>query len=473
MPLDSSRLSSRVRDLLRGQPGPPGTRDEARPLDERDLPPGSGGPRYVPDDEVTVAPEAPTGCVVIERHYDLDTPHGRFPVGHYARTVDRAVDTLRVLAADGRTGRTDRPPRPGRLVWEDETRADDGAVPAGVPTSGPLLFFDLETTGLSGGAGTVAFLAGCGYFDEEGFHTRQYFLSGYEAEHELLVSLGAFTRRFAGLVSFNGRTFDVPLIEMRYAFHRIESPFQSMPHVDMLPPARRLWRRRDLDNAGDPSWGSSRAESASCALGALEEAVLGVQRFGDVPGMEIPSRYFHFLRTGDMTPLDAVLEHNRLDLVSLAALTATAMRLVEEGPSAVASASQALAMGTIHERCGRADLAEDYYVRAAGTSPGQAVQLRADALRRLALSRRRRRRFDQAAEAWVAMLDAGLGGAADREARLALAVHHEHRTRDLSEARRLARQALATETDGAACAALRHRLARIERKLERLKIGSE
>ncbi|MEW5982797.1 MAG: ribonuclease H-like domain-containing protein [Acidobacteriota bacterium] len=475
MPTDASRLSSRVRELLRSQPGPVGTCDLARPLDGRDGPEGASREyRYVQDDEVTIVEDATTGCVVIERHYDAHTFHGRHPVGHYGAIVERALPVLPVLAADERAALRRRPVRPGRLRWDNERRVEPEPRPARAPAAGPLLFFDLETTGLSGGAGTVAFLVGCGCFDAGGFHTRQYFLSGYEAEHELLVSLSAFAGRFGGLVSFNGRTFDVPLIETRYLFHRLESPLPSLPHFDMLHPARRLWRRRETEVPGP--WASAGPSgAASCALRSLEEAILGVQRIDDVPGMEIPSRYFHYLRTGDLAPLHGVLEHNRLDLVSLAALTATAMRMAEEGADGAAAPHEALAMGGMFERAGRAEQAEACYARAAartghsrstaGTSGSGAGVIRAEALRRLAVHRRRRGQYAEAVEAWQAMLDVELGPDATREARRALAIHHEHRAHDLDAARRIAEQALAEETDEAASAALRHRLARLERKL--------
>jgi hypothetical protein len=338
-----------------------------------------------------------------------------------------------------------------------------------------LLFFDLETTGLSGGAGTLAFLVGCGFFDEDGFHTRQFFLSGYEAERELLDALTALAGRFNGLVTFNGRTFDVPLIETRYLFHRLESPFAEMPHFDMLHPARKLWRRRDIAQASHRDrWSGGRpGDSASCALGALEEAILGVERVGDVPGFEIPSRYFTYLRTGDLGPLAAVFEHNRLDLLSLAALTAVAARMAGEGPAGAPSPHEALAMGHIYERLGRWDEADACFARAAGlgASPWDARsidrEIRADALRHLALERRRQHRYEAAAEAWRQLLDADTGPAYSQEARRALAIHHEHRVRDLEEARRQAEQALASERDPAEAEALRHRLARLDRKLGR------
>ena len=295
-------------------------------------------------------------------------PHGRQAVAEYGETLARCLPALAVLAADERAAAAPREARPVRLDWGAGRGLADDRRRVGVPTDGPLLFFDLETTGLSGGAGTLAFLVGCGYFDADGFHTRQFFLSGYEAERELLDALTALAGRFNGLVTFNGRTFDVPLIETRYLFHRLESPFADLPHFDMLHPARKLWRRRGIAQASHRErWSGNRpGENASCALGALEEAILGVQRFDDVPGFEIPSRYFNYLRTGDLAPLAAVFEHNRLDLLSLAALTAIAAGMAGEGPAGAPSPHEALAMGQIYVRLGRWDEADACFARAAG-----------------------------------------------------------------------------------------------------------
>ena len=147
--------------------------------------------------------------------------------------------------------------------------------------------------GLAGGAGTYAFLIGCGYFDGPTFQTRQFFMADYADERDVLRAVEAFVEPVGGLVTFNGRTFDVPLIGTRYAMHRIRSPFDELPHVDMLHPARRLWRRRRDADAAQSRWPCApdergRGENASCALGALERAILGFERVGDVPGAEIP-----------------------------------------------------------------------------------------------------------------------------------------------------------------------------------------
>jgi uncharacterized protein YprB with RNaseH-like and TPR domain len=473
MPIDSSRLSARVRDVLKGHSGPGARPDHARPLDDADV---GEHPlrevRFVPDEDVPVSVERAEGCVVIEREYPAHVSHGRASVGDYAAAVNDHVQALALLAAEPPPDAAERrTPRAGTFEWDTRRRARDSRRRPGAPTSGPLLFFDLETTGLSGGVGTVAFLVGCGFFDGDQFRTRQFFLSGYEAEHDLLQSLATLTRGFEGLVSFNGRTFDVPLIEMRYAFHRLPSPFDDLPHFDMLHPARRLWRRRGGALADD-GWELTApdSDSESCALKSLEEAILRTGRVGDVPGFEIPSRYFQYLRTGDLDPLQAVFEHNRLDLLSLAALTGLAAKMAAGGPEAVPSAHESLAMGQLYECAGRDDQAEACFVQAAGL-PGSPWDpqcldgdIRVDALRKLALMRRRQRRFSDAADAWEAVLTIASRAAHLQEARQALAIHHEHRTRDLASARRLAESAAAAERDPARAAALSHRLGRLRRK---------
>jgi len=495
MPLDSNRLTSRLREILRHHPAPAGATDEARPLDDtlatgaassdaghpEDAASEATAPvrelRYVPDADVMPGADVAGGCVRLERQYEPEVAHGPHAVSRYADTLTRCLAALAVLAADSSAAMTSRAPRPGRLEWGSDARRfpRDDRRRVGAPTSGPLLFFDLETTGLSGGAGTLAFLVGCGYFEGDTFHTRQYFLSGYEAEHELLKHLADFTSRFNGLVTFNGRTFDVPLIDTRYLFHRLESPFASLPHFDMLQPARKLWRRRGgATRAHRQRWsGGSAGDAASCSLGALEEAILGVQRFDDVPGFEIPGRYFNYLRTGDLEPLQAVFEHNRLDLLSLAALTAIAAQMADEGPGGVPSPHEALAMGQIYERLGRLEEADTCFSRASGMG-GVAWDvnsidpvIRADALRALALHRRRQHRHDDAAAAWRALLESGAAAEYQQEARRALAIHHEHRARDFGAARRFVEHALASEQDPLEADALRHRLARLDRKLGR------
>jgi hypothetical protein len=320
-----------------------------------------------------------------------------------------------------------------------------------------VVFFDIETTGLSGGAGTIAFLAGCGWFEDEGFRVRQFFLAGPGGERAMLGALSDVLSNASLLVTFNGRTFDVPFMEMRWAFHRAAPPTDGIPHVDMLPAARRLWRRREMSSALD----------GGCNLTSLERAVLDVHRVGDVPGFEIPARYFHFLRTGDQPAVEPVLEHNRQDIVSLAALMSHALWLIGEGPEACREPGEQLALGRLYERAGERARAHQSYEMAAASVGDADVQR--EALARLAASLRREARHEDAARAWEGVLSVrGRGGSAslDVMANEALAVHNEHRRRDLAAARRYA-EALEQQVSARARRDVDHRIKRIDRKMRR------
>jgi hypothetical protein len=237
----------------------------------------------------------------------------------------------------------------------------------------------------------------------------------------------------------------------------------------MLPVARRFWRRRDGGAAG------ATAPETSCSLIALEQQLLGTSRRDDVPGFEIPSRYFHFVRTGDARQLCAVFNHNRLDLLSLAALTVRALHLVRVGPDGTDDPREALALGWFYARGGLDRRAQGAYARAvdlcAGDGPitGSSSAVRVDALRSLALARRRSRAYDEAAGYWRQLLEVrGCPRHLAREASEALAIHHEHRVRDLETAKAFALRGLEDGATPAWNEAVRHRLDRIDRKIESL-----
>lgn len=421
--MNSSPLTSRLRDLVHAGAerhavvpveGP--TRPSASPAhltavlggDVRDFGPGS--------------------CLVVDRAYAGDLKHGDLTIGRCADTAQRCLAHLSVLDAPGRQ-----------------------RVQAGSDQPS-MLFFDLETTGLAGGAGTYAFLVGCGAFVEGAFHTRQFFLIGYGVERPLLAAVAAQMAGRDVLVSFNGRTFDAPVLETRYLFHRAAVPFADLPHLDMLHVARRLWRCE-----------------AGCSLRILEGTLAGLSRRGDIPGSEIPARYVQYVRTGDARPLAPVFEHNRLDLLSLAVLTTTAMELIEQGAEGTRSARECLGLGRLYERAGMRDRAALCYAHAASGHVRGSRQDRAEALCWLARRMRRECRHDEAAGAWQQILalerSEGTAHRLTREAAHALAAHHEHRSRDLQAAHKYAvcaATAAATEADRLQA---RHRLVRLERKL--------
>ena len=208
----------------------------------------------------------------------------------------------------------------------------------------------------------------------------------------------------------------------------------------------------------------------------MERQVLGARRVGDVGGSEIPARYFQFVRSGDARPLAAVLEHNRLDLLSLAGLTARLVYLVRSGPDQSRDAREALALGHVYARAGLDVRARAAFARAAsasialtsGSIDGGAsiAPVRIAALRALALAFRRARHYGEAAGCWRQLLDAReCPRHIAREATEALAIHHEHRVRDFAAAKTFALRRLENGMAPASHDAARHRLARIERKM--------
>lgn len=382
-------------------------------------------------------------ALVIDRRYESDRFHGAYRVGECEL---RDGDSLRLL---------------------------DPSLPAPDALPSRTMFVDLETTGLSGGAGTVAFLVGCGWFDMGAFQVRQFLLTSYAAERALLAAVSDCFDEATLLVTYNGKTFDVPVMETRWLFHRMEPPLESVRHFDMLHPARRLWRSRSADTDTE-SAGASTSLGAGCRLGTLERVLCGVSRVGDVPGMEIPARYFRFLRSGDARPLEPVLEHNRLDLISLAAVAAHAVRLVEQGTALCRDAAEALSLGRLYERAGDAARALECYTRAAD-DPCAGIDVVAESLYRLGLRLRRDRRFAEAADVWRRVMDLRQPRSGRRSALLtplrrfaveALAIHHEHREKDYAGAKELALLLMEDEVPGSADSA-RHRLTRLERKLAR------
>ncbi len=277
-------------------------------------------------------------------------------------------------------------------------------------------FLDTETTGLAGGTGTAAFLIGLGFVAGDRFVVRQYFMRDYHEEPALLAALARDLRRFEALVTFNGRMFDVPLLETRYRLDRARFPLDGAPHLDLLLPARRLWKAR-LD---------------SCALQSLELALLGLRRHDDIPGEAIPGIYFDYVRRRDARALARVFEHNRTDIVSLAALALRACQWVEaaeaEDPRDVFSLARVLERARLYER------SEAAYLRAVANDRGA---VRVAALVRLASRAKRAGDHERALALWR---QAAQGG--DLLAHREVAVHHEHRTRDPAAALRAAEAGL-------------------------------
>ena len=503
-------LTARLRSIMRPNSGAGSEgaeRGEGVPASDRAGVWGGAPPK----NELTYEPDTGRYEASIDLDRVADVLGGRVVTNHFGRAliIDRRYESDRYHGTR-RVGECELPDG-------DTLRLLDPSLPVPDGSGSRTLFIDLETTGLSGGAGTVAFLVGCGWFDMGAFQVRQFLLTSYASERALLSAVADCFDATSLLVTYNGKTFDVPMMETRWQFHRMPLPLESVRHFDMLHPARRLWASRWVHASGmerpatRPRNGASVSEgpagtaaerrprapgddSGGCRLSTLERVLCEVRRVGDIPGMDIPGRYFQFLRSGDARPLEPVLEHNRLDLISLAAVTAHAVELVEKGTERCRDAAEALALGKVYERAGCVDRAVAAYETASRDEAAH-IDVRAEAIYRLGVRLRRDRRFAEAADCWRRILDLkqsrkgrphlpqGYGGQGAtllaplrQYAVEALAIHHEHRERDYEGAKELTLRLLDELEDGDSrvpsskhrtgkAEATRHRMDRLDRKL--------
>ena len=365
----------------------------------------------------------------------------------------------------------------GKLTIGDVAMADFSPLDlflqdASLPGASELVYLDTETSGLAGGTGTCAFLIGLGAAEGSQFVVRQFFLRDYPEEKAMLGALAEALAPYRALVTFNGRTFDVPLLETRYSLARMKSPFARLVHLDLLHPARRLWKLR-LDN---------------CQLTHLEREVLDVRREGDVSGAEIPGIYFDYLRTGNARGLQSVFYHNSLDIITLAALSVELARVVSNGWSdgwtgedgngddvAVDSSLDLFSLSRIFDRTGTREQAVSTCRRALAMGLPEAVEVRA--LRHLAHQHKRQRQYERAVEVWMELArhpsDAAELAAVVLEALEELAIHYEHRRRNPHAALEFVGAAL-RQVDKTSSPYRRfvHRRERLQRKAARAPSGT-
>jgi uncharacterized protein YprB with RNaseH-like and TPR domain len=316
------------------------------------------------------------------------------------------------------------------------------AIPHAHPTR--WAFLDTETTGLMGGTGTYAFLIGVGSIDSTGFRLRQFFMRDYGEEASLLSRLAEYLAPFDVLITYNGKSYDQPLLETRFRMMRARHPFDRMEHLDLLFGARRLWKLR----------------LESCRLVDLENRILGVEREGDLPGELIPYCYFEFLRTQKAFEIVPIFHHNAIDILSLACLTAI-VPFAFRSPEAAELRHGADLIGLARwvNQAGREEEALRLFRRA--VDMGLPDDLLYRTLWDIAGMERRLGRED----ASLAILTelAGEKNAFRARAFEALAKHYEHRERNYSMALEMTRSAQAVEDT----AALRRRVDRLKARLGR------
>lgn len=316
----------------------------------------------------------------IEKTLPIDTPHG-------CRTlrIDEPLDRIAAWAGDL------------RLVGH-----------------GPYAFsfLDIETTGLGVGAGTYAFMVGVARYESESLHLAQFFMRDPAEESAMLTALIDFLQPCKGLVSFNGKGFDVPLLEARYRLNQIPSPLPRLAHLDLLPLARRLWRDR----------------LTSRALSSLEEHILSLPRTTEnVPGWMIPQIYIDYVRDGDARPLKGVFYHNEIDVLSMAALLGLIAGQLNDPLRPDIHPLDMMAMGKMHEALGETEQAICLYRQ--GIDCGLPSEAHWNTVQRLASIYKRQEAWKEAIALWEQAAEAG-----HIYAYIELAKHYEHRERAYDQA---------------------------------------
>lgn len=318
------------------------------------------------------------------------------------------------------------------------------------------VFFDAETFGLSGGTGTCVLLIGTGFFEGDAFRVQQFFMRDVTEEPAMLCLAGELLGRFDAVVSFNGRAFDVPLLNTRFTLVRQPHRLTCIPHLDLLKPSRRLWHRR----------------LESCSLGSLEQEVLGVHRSEkDVPGWLVPRLYFDYIQTGDASKLAGVFYHNLVDVLSMVTLAAR-LGAAFDGPQADGSLDgvDLFSLGWWYERLGM--MAEGEAAYRAALAKSLLAEVEQAAWRHLSFLLKRQGRHREAVDIWHKAVENGEGWGV--YAHVELAKHYEWRTGELRAAAAVTRQAIALLENASpgrrtqeTLAELAHRLRRLERKIVR------
>lgn len=406
----------------------PGSEDEARRArverlrgmltellaeDRRGTPPSSTPPRPAMSLPGRLE-ETPYGP--LHRHSTYLEPahcHGRVPI---RRALSVTPETLAKLALDAELAEVD----PRRM-----------------------LFVDTETTGLAGGTGTIPFLIGLAWFEDESLRIEQLVLRKPGEEAPMLRRVAERIAECSCLVTYNGKSYDWPLLRTRFVLHRV--PIVTPPaHLDLLHCARRVFKRR----------------LGKVRLVHLETQVLGMHREHDIDGAEIPQRFWDFVRGADGSALAPVIEHNAHDLVALAGIVVSLAERWEQlsfdhDPADHLGVAQVAVRAADPERAAR-------YAHAAAEGGG-ADDVRADALWLAADLAGRRGDHPGRAELLLRALEASEDEVRAARTHAALSKLYEHQLRDLPRALEHARYTAPAE----GVAGRDHRIARLTRKLAR------
>lgn len=314
-----------------------------------------------------------------------------------------------------------------------------------------LLFLDTETTGLSGGVGTVAFLVGIGYFEGDCYIVKQYFMRDYNEEAAMLLELNRMLAGCRGLVTFNGKSFDWNLLQSRFIANRIRPAIKEPVHIDLLFPSRKLWGLK----------------LESCRLSSLEENILGETRTDDIPGSMIPAVYFKYLEDRNTGDIKKVISHNKLDILSLVSLLQKITGMLENPLSECLCEHELLGLGRIYQKNGEEDNVINCMELCARSGD---FSIKAAAIKHLTGIYKRSGKYDKALKHWESMLESS--GGFYLFPMVQMAMYYEHKEKNASKALEIIEKAIELSLrnglrEGNGFSELRKRRDRLSRKVKK------
>ena len=356
-------------------------------LSRREKSPASRTPQFEPHERESLQ--------FIENPYNLDTRYGKIKI---SSGLQISGEILACLSKD------------------DTFRGLDLST---------ALFIDLETTGLSGGTGTIPFNVGMGYYRDEKFWVAQYFLGDLSEEERMIQEMAQFFEEmnFQSVVTYNGKNFDIPLLETRFILHRQPFPLSGLPHLDFMYPARNLWKHK-YDN---------------CRLSYLALEVVQTGRTEDIPSAEVPWRYFQYLQTGNYELIEPVLYHNQEDILSLLGVViAGASIFVEEGEECLGDAMDFYGAGNVLEKIGDTEKSVQFYEKALSGDLSDDVTTLAKM--KLSYFFKRNQDWDKAVAIWREITSLENITAGQLFSFRELAMYLEHREKNYDEAIKIAEE---------------------------------
>lgn len=318
------------------------------------------------------------------------------------------------------------------------------------------LFIDLETTGLSGGTGVVPFLVGLGYYREDKFWISQFFLGDLAEEERMIEELGQFFSQmnFQSVVTFNGKSFDMPILETRFILYRQPLQLSSLPHLDFLYSARSLWRHKH----------------ESCKLYYLSRQVVEADRSEDIPSAEIPGRYFQYIRTGNFDLMESVLYHNQEDILSLLGVVIVGAFIFSEGKKEeLADAMDLYGAGKIMESLGEIEKSVHFYKRALEGKLSDEILLMAK--KKLSYYFKKKEDWEKALSFWKDIASSQAVSSPQLYSLRELAMYLEHKEKKYEDAKKMAEEGFVLSLDFSSYYKkdFAHRLERLRGKIQRQK----